>query len=139
MDNVLTPLVVNMYYFCDPDGKTEYVWSKDGNKYPVDERTPYIGRFHFKNLECRNAEVSAGFFYGLPEQPIESVHIENVNISFKKDASEGVPAMMSFLEPCVKQGLYFNNVNNVKLENVSISGVEGEEITCINVKQIERE
>ena len=139
MDNVLTPLVVNMYYFCDPDGKTEYVWCKDANKYPVDERTPYIGRFHFKNLECRNAEVSAGFFYGLPEQPIESVHIENVSISFKEDAKEGVPAMMSFLEPCSKQGLYFNNVNNVKLENVKISGIEGEEVTCINVKELERE
>jgi hypothetical protein len=81
----------------------------------------------------------AGFFYGLPEQPIESVHIENVSISFKEDAKEGVPAMMSFLEPCLKQGLYFNNVNNVKLENVKISGIEGEEITCINVKELERE
>lgn len=28
MEDVLTPLVMNMYYYCDDDGKTEYVWSK---------------------------------------------------------------------------------------------------------------
>ena len=42
MDNVITPLVINMYYFCDPDGKTEYVWSRDP-KTPVDDGTPYLG------------------------------------------------------------------------------------------------
>ena len=43
MDDVLTPLVINMFYFCDPDGHTEYVYSKE--KLPVDERTPYLGEF----------------------------------------------------------------------------------------------
>ena len=29
MTDVLTPLVVNMFYYCDPDGHTEYVYSKE--------------------------------------------------------------------------------------------------------------
>ena len=32
MDNVMTPFVVNSFYFCDPDGKTEYVGSRKDRK-----------------------------------------------------------------------------------------------------------
>lgn len=38
MDHVMTPFTANAFYFCDPDGKTEYVQSRE--KYPVDARTP---------------------------------------------------------------------------------------------------
>ncbi len=40
LDHVMTPLVVNCFYFCDPDGKTTYVQSRD--VYPVDDRTPQV-------------------------------------------------------------------------------------------------
>jgi polygalacturonase len=79
MKDVLTPLVMNMYYYCDDDGKTEYVWSK--NKLPIDKRTPYLGKFKFKNIICDHVHVAAGFFYGLPEQPIESIVLENVTFT----------------------------------------------------------
>ena len=69
MNNVLAPLTVNMFYFCDWDGKTEYVWSKEPLK--LDERTPYIGRFKFKDIVCDNVHSAAGYFYGLPEQTIK--------------------------------------------------------------------
>ena len=42
MQNVKTPFVVNMFYFCDPDGKSEYVWSK--KRLPIDDRTPWLSR-----------------------------------------------------------------------------------------------
>ncbi len=139
MDGVLTPFVVNMYYnCCDPDKDSEYVYSKEKNKYPVDDRTPYIGRFHFKDIECKDTEVCAGFFYGLPEQPIESIRLENVVVSFKENAKKGIPAMMAFEEPRAKQGFYINNVNNVSLENVTMQGQVGKEVTCENVIEIER-
>ncbi len=35
MEHVGTPYVVNCMYFCDPDGKSEYVQSRE--KQPVDE------------------------------------------------------------------------------------------------------
>ena len=69
MNNVLAPLTVNMFYFCDWDGKTEYVWSKEPLK--LEERTPYIGRFKFKDIVCDNVHSAAGYFYGLPEQTIK--------------------------------------------------------------------
>ncbi|MEX1377481.1 MAG: glycoside hydrolase family 28 protein [Eubacteriales bacterium] len=134
MDGVLTPLVVNMYYFCDPDGKSGYVQNK--SPLPVDDRTPYLGRFYFRNMVCNGCSVAAGFFYGLPEQPIEEIQIENVKIAFRQDAEYGHPAMMSDIEECTKLGLYFNNVKKVKLSNIDISGAVGEKVITQNVSEI---
>ncbi len=136
MDNVMCPLVVNMYYFCDPDGKTEYVWSKE--KLPVDDRTPYLGSFTFRDMVCTDCEWAAGYFYGLTEQPVGSVTIENVSFSYKANASRGCPAMMSYAEEVSKMGLYFNSVQKVTLKNVTIDGQDGEEIVKENVGEVER-
>ncbi|MGM9858750.1 MAG: glycoside hydrolase family 28 protein [Bacilli bacterium] len=126
MINVLNPLVINMFYFCDPDGKTEYVYSKE--KLPVDEGTPYLGKFTFKNIIATECEQSAGYFYGLPEMPISEIVIEDSSFSFKEKASEGTPAMMSFAEVCSKRGFIFRNVNKVKLKNVELKGYVGEKV-----------
>ena len=137
MDNVMCPLVINMYYFCDPDGKTEYVWSKE--KLPVDERTPYLGSFTFRDMECTDCEWAAGYFYGLPEMPVGSVTIENVRFTFKPDASSGHPAMMSYIDEECKRGLYFNCVRKVHVKNVTMEGQAGDEIIAINVEEVSRQ
>ena len=126
MDNVLTPLVLNMFYFCDPDGKTEYVWSKE--KLPVDERTPYLGKFTFNNIKALNCEVCAGYFYGLPEMPVEEININDSEFAFKDDAKEDTPAMMSFAEVCLRRGFVFKNVKNINLKNVKVINQLGKEI-----------
>lgn len=131
MDHVLTPLVMNMYYYCDDDGKTEYVWSKD--KLPIDHRTPYLGEFKFKNMVCENVHVSAGFFYGLPERPIKSISLENITFTYAKNPISDIPAMMSFLDPMTKQGLQFRYVNKVSLKHVDIKGQDGHEVVIENV------
>ncbi len=134
MDGVLTPLVINMFYFCDPDGKTEYVYSKE--KLPVDDRTPYLGKFTFKNIVATNVEWAAGYFYGLPERPIEEINIENCTFEYKLDATEGCPAMMSFAEKVSKRGFSLNYVNKVSLKNVKLFGNVGERVIINNVESI---
>lgn len=131
MDHVLTPLVMNMYYYCDDDGKTEYVWSKE--KHPVDQRTPFLGKFKFKDMICENVHVSAGFFYGLPEQTIKSIELENIKFTYAKDPIADIPAMMSFLDPMTKKGLQFRFVDHVSIKNVDIKGQDGDEILLENV------
>jgi len=135
MDNVLTPLVMNMYYYCDDDGKTEYVWSKE--KLPIDQRTPYLGSFKFKNIICENVHAAAGFFYGLPEQPIEKIELENVSFSYAENAEPFLPAMMSYLDPMLKEGLHFRYVNNVSLKNVRLKNPLNKPINLENVKNFE--
>ena len=137
MENVMTPLVINMYYYCDPDGKTEYVWSKEA--LPVDDGTPYLGAFTFRDMECVDCEWAAGYFYGLTEQPVGSITIENVHFTFKEDASAGYPAMMSYIDQESKRGLYFNSVKNVHLKNVTMSGQVGDAVTCLNVEKVVEE
>ena len=134
MDNVMVPLVMNMYYYCDPDGHDEIVWSKE--PHPVDDSTPYLGAFRFRDMECTDCEWAAGYFYGLTEQPIGSVSIENVHFTFKEDAEEGLPAMMDYVDNVRKLGLYFNRVKRVSLKNVTMSGQDGERLITVNVDEV---
>lgn len=137
MRGVKNAFVINMFYFCDPDGKTEYVYSK--KPLPVDERTPALGSFHFKNIVAEETKVSAGFFYGLPESPIAEVVLEEISMSFSEEEEYGKPAMMSFIEDFSRLGFYFNNVTKVKIQNVTVNGQNGEKFIFENVSEIIKE
>ena len=124
MEDVLTPFVVNMFYFCDPDGHSEMVSSK--KLQPVNELTPSIRRIHCENIAITGAGCAGCFFYGLPEKPIESVSMKNVSIRFAEDAKPGFPAMMDDIEKACGLGFFACNVERVYLENMSLWGTQGE-------------
>ncbi len=127
MDRVKVPFVVNMYYnMGDETGHTEYVWTTE--KLPVDERTPLIGAFRFRNMTCTGVEYSAGCFYGLPEAPIAEIVLENVSFSYNPDCEAGFPDMKEKNEKVKNGGLYFQFVRRVRLENVTIDGNLGEKV-----------
>ncbi len=135
MVNVITPLVINMYYFCDPDGHTEYVWSRD-KSIPVDDGTPYLGKFIFRDIECVDCECMAGYFDGLVEQPIKEVRIENVSFAFKQDAKPFKPAMLENVSEFCRAGLYVDNVEHLVLNNVSFDGVVGDALLLKNCGKV---
>ncbi len=135
MDGVFTPVVINMWYnCCDPDRFSEYVWSRE--KLPVDERTPHLGSFHFKNLTCTNTHAAACYIDGLPEMPIDEVTLENVTVSFAEDAQPFVPAMQNFAEKRCRLGLYLDNVRRVSVKNVTVTGAEGEWLIANNCGEV---
>lgn len=134
MDNVMTPFVVNSFYFCDPDGKTEYVGSTKA--LPVDDRTPSIKRLTFKNINAANCHVAGTYIYGLPESKIEKLTFENINFSFAEDAKSGVAAMMLYCKEGSKQGIVVNNIKELILKNVKVEGCEGEPIVADNVDKV---
>lgn len=136
MDHVMTPFTANAFYFCDPDGKTEYVQSRE--TYPVDERTPQMRRFCFENIHAENCHVAAAYFDGLPESKIEEIVMRNVSISFANDAKCDVPIMSAGVDACSKRGLYARNVKKLVLDNVSIEGNIGEETELLNVDEVIR-
>ena len=135
MDHVMTPFVANCFYFCDPDGKSEYVQSRKA--LPVDERTPEIKRLYFTNIKAENCHVAASFFYGLPEKKIERIELRNVEVSFAEDAKKGTPAMLSGMDECSKKGFLINNVETLVCDNVKIYGQEGEAFETANVDHYE--
>ena len=135
MDHVMTPFVVNGFYFCDPDGKSDYVQCRE--LLPVDDRTPEIGRFSFTNIKAENCHVAASFLYGLPEKKIKQIEFKNVELSFAKEAKEGTPAMLSGVGECKKKGFMIHNVETLICENVTVSGAEGEAFELNNIDHYE--
>ena len=135
LDHVMTPLVVNAFYFCDPDGKTQYVQSRE--PYPVDEKTPYIKKMVFENMDCTNCHVAAAYFDGLPESKIEEIYMKNVNISYAENPKCDVPAMSEGVEASSKRGLFARNVSRLTLDHVTITGQDGEAYELIGVDELE--
>lgn len=136
LDHVMTPLVVNAFYFCDPDGKTQYVQSRE--PYPVDDKTPAIKKMVFENMDCTNCHVAAGYFDGLPEAKIEEIYMKNISISYAEDAKCDVPAMSEGVEKSSKRGLFARNVSRLTLDNVKITGQAGEAYELIGVDDLEQ-
>ena len=134
MTRVLTPLVVNSFYFCDPDGRSEYVKTKE--KLPVDDRTPYIGKLVFENIESKNSEITAGFFYGLPEAPIAELVLKNCYFTFANNSKPGYPAMMDDIPAYCRSGLIFSHVKSIIIDNVKFDGIDGEKITLNDVGKV---
>lgn len=134
LDHVMTPLVVNCFYFCDPDGKTPYVQSRE--VYPVDERTPQIKRMVFENMECTNCHVAAAYFDGLPEQKIEEIIMRNISVSYAEHPQFDVPAMTAGVEKSSKRGLFARNIAKLTLEKVCIEGQDGEALEFIGVDEL---
>ncbi len=136
MEDVLTPLVINSFYFCDPDGKTQYVQTRE--PLPVDERTPEIKSLTFQDIDCKNCHVAAAYFLGLPEKKIEEISLKNCAFRFADEAKSDVPDMTGGLEPCSKMGIFASNVKKLILENVTVEGQEGESFLLENIERIVR-
>ena len=137
MEGVLTPIVINMWYnCCDPDRNSEYVWSR--KSLPVDERTPYLGKFTFRNMICEDCEAAACYCDGLPERPIEEITVENIIFTFAPDAKPSRPAMREFMEEFCRKGMYFDNVRRLIISNITLKGVVGDELICSHIGELIR-
>lgn len=137
MDHVGAPFVVNAMYFCDPDGHTPYVQSRDAQ--PADHRTPRIGRVSFRHVKAQSCGACAGYFLGLPEKPIECLAVEDSSFTFDPSASPMQPAMADGVEPCLNQGLIAHNVSTIVWKNVTMQGQEGPVIRPMNVQSIQED
>ena len=137
MDGVLAPFVINMFYFCDPDGRSDYVQTHEA--LPVDEMTPTLGTLEMENITATDAQYAGCWFSGLPEHPIEGVKMHNVKISFAPNAKAGQAAMMCGADASCKVGVHAENVQRIELHNVAIIGYEGERLQLTNVDSFEED
>ncbi|MDD3430203.1 MAG: glycoside hydrolase family 28 protein [Oscillospiraceae bacterium] len=132
MHGVLTPFVINMFYFCDPDGHSPYVENKAVQ--PIDDFTPRVGSLICNDVTCVNCGCAGVFIYGLPEQPVEKLEMVNVSIAFDQNAQPGMPAMMDGIKMMKKQGIFIKNIKQLSFENVTITGYEGEKMILDGVE-----
>ena len=135
MAGVRCPLVVNAMYFCDPDGRTEYVQSRE--KQPVDDTTPTIGSIRFEQVDAENCEACAGYILGLPERPVKEILMKDCRFTFNPDGKPIAPAMAANVEQCLGQGIIASYVDKLSMDNVTMEGISGERIEATEVKMID--
>ena len=102
----------------------------------MDDRTPHMGTFCFRNMECTDAEAAACYIDGLPESPIDKVILENISISFAENAQPHVPAMQNFAKERCKLGLYLDNVKEIEIRNVKMKGQDGEMVIADHYEKL---
>ena len=134
MDHVMTPFVINSFYYCDPDGHTDYVASKE--TLPVDDGTPSIKTLCFSDIQAENCHVASAFLYGLPEKKIQCVKMEHVRVSYAKNAMSGEPAMLDGVKCVSRMGIFAGNIERLILEDVEIEGQEGEKIITEHIEHL---
>jgi len=111
MEGVRHCFVVNMYYNCDPDGKSLYV--RDKNYRDPDEFTPSIKNITVSNVVAKDTLGSAVFIYGLPESKVEGVKIINSHFAFVDDDKRvrECPAMMDDFEVTGNIDIFVENAD----------------------------
>ena len=135
MEGVRCPLVVNAMYYCDPDGRTEYVQSRE--KQPVDDTTPTIGTIRFERVDAENCEACAGYILGLPERPVQEITMKDCHFTFNPDGKPMAPAMAANVKQCLNRGIIASYVDRLILDNVTMEGSSGERIEATEVKTID--
>ena len=136
MRDVKAPLTANAFYYCDPDGHDTDVQRREAA--PVDETTPRVGTLRFRQLECTGCQAAAGYFLGLPEMPIACVELTDVSVAFTPDALPFAPIMADGVSPCAGRGIYAENVEELRLCRVRITGQTGDELETRQVARVIR-
>lgn len=120
MDNIICPLVMNMYYRCGAaDDQLDYLKSHDKQDVSPDY-TPVIENVTVTNLIATNVKSSVAFFYGLPESKIKNLVFKNFNI--KTDESvDKLPPAMDFFDTEPDGHIFIENVEGFSASNIKIN------------------
>ncbi|MBR6897158.1 MAG: glycoside hydrolase family 28 protein [Lachnospiraceae bacterium] len=134
MDRVHMPVTVNMFYFCDPDGHSAYVQNQDPA--PVDYRTPKVGSIEIRNVDCSGVDACFLCANGLPESPIESIRVTNVNVSYlpPEKRTPQCPIMMDGFPKLAGRSIVLKNVDSFEAVGLTITGAADDAPELVNVK-----
>jgi polygalacturonase len=121
IEAVATPVAVNSFYFCDADGRSDYVQSRA--LMAVSDETPNIRSISIKNVTVSGARTAAAVFYGLPEASICDIAFENYVVSFAPDAEPEVPEMACLLVPLRHAGIIAENTTFSRLAMLSPASI----------------
>ncbi|MBB1078668.1 glycoside hydrolase family 28 protein [Limosilactobacillus sp. STM2_1] len=119
MNNILCPIVMNLYYFCGEKGKDKIVWDKE--PHPVSAITPAIKHVRISQLSVMHIRSCAGLIYGLPEMPIEDVSISNSSFYFDSGCVPAEPAMFADAPKLTQKGFFIENTKDCELTNITMS------------------
>lgn len=116
MQDTMHCFVVNMFYFCDPDGHSQYVQNKQA--LPMDEMTPTVRNITFEDIQTQDVNGYAIFMYGLPESPIKNVRVLNSQFAFSDSWTNLAAEMLDDLPSAGKDRVFMENVASVEIDSV---------------------
>jgi polygalacturonase len=135
MNRVISPLVFNLYYECGHDpGKLAFLNSKEPQ--PVTKYTPYVRNFQISNISSYQTLSACGVFFGLPEMPIENIHLSDVVIEMDQVGQLKAPAMNFDDTKLRKAGLIGQNLKNCSFRNINITGLTGPALQLTDSKGV---
>ncbi|MCR5403753.1 MAG: glycoside hydrolase family 28 protein [Butyrivibrio sp.] len=139
MTGVHMPFTVNMFYFCDPDGHSDYVQNQEPA--PVDEMTPAIGTISGKDINVDGASACVLCAVGLPESPVGRLDFENIKVKFlpENERIAERPVMMDNFGEMNGRSIYAKNVKELVLRNVEIEGAADGEPELIGVENVSKD
>jgi polygalacturonase len=136
MENVLSPVVFNLYYKCGAKEK-DVASLNSKEKQPVTKYTPYIKNFQIANISSYKTRSACGVFFGLPEMPIEGIVLSDIYIEMDKNGTLDTPAM-NFDDTKMKKGGFLgSNMKTASFRNITIKGLEGPAIEVSDSDDIE--
>ena len=103
MQDVATPLAINAFYFCDADGKDDWVQSRDRSL--ADDTTPQITGITMTRVTAQGVSCAAAAILGLPEAPVTDVKLTDFTVSYHPDATPTPPLMALHVPPVAAAGL----------------------------------
>lgn len=134
MDNVLCPLVLNMFYGCGAWGDSKVT---DQSPRAVNETTPRFRRMRFSNITARRVKYAAAYILGLPEMWVDDVSFDGISIYLDPDnAVGGSPAMAPGVPDLCRAGFIVRNARNIKLRNIDIFDQKGPTITVRDASDV---
>ncbi|RPJ07834.1 MAG: glycoside hydrolase family 28 protein [Spirochaetaceae bacterium] len=125
MDEVLCPVAINLYYRCGSRKEDTELFTSE--KRPVTEITPAVRDIHISGLTANGSRAACGFFYGLPEMPIENLTISDSHFTTNTDPEVpgGEPDMIWDLPTITKQGFLGKHLKNVRFSQVVVETGDG--------------
>ena len=147
IDIATEPIHFNLYYggksvVEDLEDETTVVQQEELP--PVDETTPTFRDIFIKNVYCSNAR-KAMYFYGLPEQNIDNIQIEDIVIHSTLGAelreSKNIILKNVGIFPQKGEAVQLGNVKNVVIENLktgeeskTVISVAGSKTDSVSIK-----
>jgi polygalacturonase len=121
MENNLCPLAINMFYRCGASMEDGFFTQEI---LPVNDATPSIKNIRISDIRATGCRASAAFMAGLPETPIENVHIQRCE--FSTDENSGISTnesdMFLGLSEVKEKSIRLINVKNPVFEDVKVHG-----------------
>ena len=121
MERVLCPFTFNMYYQCGAEGDAY----KEKTAHTADVSTPVFRNIRIAGLQAVEVRAAAGFFYGLPEMPVENIVITDCTVAMAKGGEGGCAAMMEDAVPTQGKGIILRFARNITFRNLTVLECKG--------------